>query len=43
MTREDWIEFRAVDNNKHPDLASAEKRGDFASSLLYLAKHAKNT
>jgi hemerythrin-like domain-containing protein len=42
MTREDWIEFRAVDNNKHPDLASAEKRGDFASSLLYLAKHAKN-
>jgi hemerythrin-like domain-containing protein len=41
MTPEDWVEFWAIDNKKHPDLASAEKRGEFASSLLYLAKRAK--
>ena len=41
MSRENWIEFRAEDNKKHPNSINDEKRGAFASSLLYLAKRAK--
>jgi hemerythrin-like domain-containing protein len=43
MSREDWAEFRAEDDKKHPCSANDEKRGQFASSLLYLAKRAKKS
>ena len=43
MSRENWIEFRAEDNKKHPNSINDEKRGEFASSLLYLAKREKKS
>ena len=43
MSREDWAEFRDEDDKKHPYSANDEKRGQFASSLLYLAKRAKKS
>jgi hemerythrin-like domain-containing protein len=43
MSRENWIEFSAEDNKKHPNSINDEKRGEFTSSLLYLAKRAKKS
>ncbi len=42
MKKQDWLDFNEHYNQAYSSCAMDEKRGEFASSILYLAKHAKS-